>query len=486
MPPRLVHLARRLALPALLLAPCVGRAQASAPPLGPAEPVTVGERRALRTADGATVRLDVRLPASYGRGARRYPVLYVLDPSWNLDHAAATARFLAATSRMPEMLVVGVETDSRGRDFTPTPGGGIADAGGAAAFADRLASSVVPAVDAAYRTAPFRVLVGHSLGGLFAAWSFAERPALFQRAVALDPSLWWDDGAIADLVARRVRARTAPGVLAVAEAAAVEPTRRVAEAASARVRVPRTTVGGESHLSMPLRGLYDALVLAFADYVPGMRRDAELSRADSLAAQYAALSREYGYEVAPPQAAVAELVQRALNRRDGADAVAAAELLVRHYPESDEARRTLERARTAAADLPPIPPPPASTRVGPAADWLVGTWSGLADHEPGQDVRLTARLARDGETLGCTIVAHGVAFDGGDFRQRCAAVVVAGDSVQLWTRNGGGGYMVQLLRRDGDDALAGTQQPRHVPLPPGMTPPDIRVVVRLARSRGDG
>jgi predicted alpha/beta superfamily hydrolase len=465
-----------------LIAAAIGTLLVAQEKLEQPTPVIVGETRTLRTASGGDVRLEVRLPGSYPRGTRRYPVLYVLDPSSNLDHAAASAGFLAANTRMPEMIVVGVDGGNRNRDFTPTPGDGLENAGGGPAFLDRLATSVIPAIDGAYRTVPFRVLAGHSLGGLFAVWAFAERPKVFQRAIALDPSLWWNAGSTADAVAVRLRGRAEPGVLAIAECSRADESDKLLAAGSNRVRVSRQIVEGESHVSMALRGLYGSLSDVFSDYVPAMRRDADLARAEAIESQYRTLSAEYGFEVAPPEGALLEIVQRALIRRDGEDAVRAAILATRFYPDSGRAREALERARNRAASLPAIPRPPASTDLSAAlAARLIGRWSALARYEPGSDIRSTLTFTRQGDALRCTVISHGVAHDGGDFRQSCLAVVVDGDSVELWHQNQGGGYLVWVLTLHPDGSMTGTEEDRYIPRPPGAIKPDIRVSIRATR-----
>ena len=46
---------------------------------------------------------------------------------------------------------------------------------------------------AAYRTAPYRVFVGHSLGGITTIDALYTMPETFNAYVAIDPSLWWDN-----------------------------------------------------------------------------------------------------------------------------------------------------------------------------------------------------------------------------------------------------------------------------------------------------
>jgi predicted alpha/beta superfamily hydrolase len=59
-------------------------------------------------------------------------------------------------------------------------------AGGADSFLRFIREELLPEVDRKYRTAPFRILMGHSLGGLFALHAFSRSPGLetFRRHLA--------------------------------------------------------------------------------------------------------------------------------------------------------------------------------------------------------------------------------------------------------------------------------------------------------------
>ena len=57
---------------------------------------------------------------------------------------------------------------------------------------DFLASELIPHIDSAYPTAPYRVFIGHSLGGLMAVDALVNHPGLFNAHLAIDPSMWWD------------------------------------------------------------------------------------------------------------------------------------------------------------------------------------------------------------------------------------------------------------------------------------------------------
>ena len=52
---------------------------------------------------------------------------------------------------------------------------------------------LIPYIDSHYPTAPYRVLIGHSLGGLMVMNTFLNHTNLFNAYIALDPSMWWDN-----------------------------------------------------------------------------------------------------------------------------------------------------------------------------------------------------------------------------------------------------------------------------------------------------
>jgi predicted alpha/beta superfamily hydrolase len=94
--------------------------------------------------------------------------------------------------QIPEMIVVAITNTDRTRDFTPDKSN---QKQGSAAFLYFLQHELLPEIDKQFRTKPYRVLAGHSLGGLFAVESFLKQ-SVFNAYVAIDPSLWWDNGTL--------------------------------------------------------------------------------------------------------------------------------------------------------------------------------------------------------------------------------------------------------------------------------------------------
>jgi len=145
------------------------------------------------TALGEERTVLVRVPASYAGRDERFPTLYMLDahPPQNAMMAGIVEQ-QAWGGMMPEMIIVGIQNTNRTRDLTPTKTE-RAGSGGGDKFLDFLEKEVIPLVEKNYRTQPFRVFAGHSLGGLFAVYTFVSRPDLFNAYIAASPVLHWDN-----------------------------------------------------------------------------------------------------------------------------------------------------------------------------------------------------------------------------------------------------------------------------------------------------
>ncbi|MFC4348381.1 alpha/beta hydrolase [Kordiimonas lipolytica] len=148
---------------------------------------------------------SVFLPAGYEDNAvRRYPVVYSLDGE-KVRHGAlmaANARMLAALTETPEVILVAVHTHgNRTRDYAPNKG--------AAAFTEYLGVELRAHIDAYFRTSGRNIISGHSYGGLYALYAFAEHPGLFDAHLAFVPSVFHYEP-IVDGVKHRLSLQGAP------------------------------------------------------------------------------------------------------------------------------------------------------------------------------------------------------------------------------------------------------------------------------------
>lgn len=154
-------------------------------------------------------RIYVNIPATYhNEPQRKYPALFTLDADYSFPLAKQTSEHLSDRNHIPEVFVFSIAYDgplnyrlTRTRDYTPTycmdnPGYGPEfqkHSGGGPAFADFLEKELIPYLEKSFRISNQRALVGHSYGGLFAAWMLIARPQVFNGYISLSPSLWYDN-----------------------------------------------------------------------------------------------------------------------------------------------------------------------------------------------------------------------------------------------------------------------------------------------------
>lgn len=144
----------------------------------------------------------VRTPPGYETNSVSYPVLYMTDGDAHMGHTASTIEFLNRNGRISDLIVVGVTNTDRTRDLTPVkstqknPAGELQfpTSGGADNFLKFFETELIPAIEKQYRTQPYRILAGHSLGGLFAIHAMITKSGLFNSYIAVSPSLQWENG----------------------------------------------------------------------------------------------------------------------------------------------------------------------------------------------------------------------------------------------------------------------------------------------------
>ena len=145
----------------------------------------------------------VSLPEGYGESDYSYPVLYFTDANVHFEIMASTVNFLQSSNIIPPIILVGiVNGPNRTRDLTPKvfsekdlahPWFQSVEFGGASKFLTFVEHDLIPYIDKKYRTSKFKVLSGHSFGGLFSFYAYVNKPELFDGIMAISPSLAWDD-----------------------------------------------------------------------------------------------------------------------------------------------------------------------------------------------------------------------------------------------------------------------------------------------------
>ena len=149
--------------------------------------------------------INVLLPKHYSQTDARFPVLYMLDGGLEEDfpHVAASVEKLVESKQIAPLILVGIENTERRRDLT----GATTVAkdreiaprvGGAAEFRAFVRDELMPTIQRQYRCSADRAIIGESLAGLFVVETLLLDPKLFNRYIAFDPSLWWNEHRLLD------------------------------------------------------------------------------------------------------------------------------------------------------------------------------------------------------------------------------------------------------------------------------------------------
>ncbi|MFZ6876133.1 alpha/beta hydrolase-fold protein [Undibacterium sp. Di27W] len=306
-----------------------------------------------------------------GRGPEKsvYPVVYLLDGS---DHFHSMMGLMERLCRgdgypCPEMILVAVTHNNRTRELTPTKAGSVMapekiqeNSGGGEAFSAFLEKELIPYINAKYPVAPYRVMVGHSLGGLAVFQTLLHHTKLFDAYLAIDPSLWWDNA----LTARQMEAAIKDGrltnkslYLAVANTLKnglqFDQARSATDNGSAHIRAMLRVADmldaqpqknfhwkwkyypEENHGSIPVIAEYDALQFLFDFYkIADTERlyDEKVDGALELKQHFEKVSQRLGYQQFPKLSFVNMMGQHFLNEKKLKNAHDFLELNVKNYP----------------------------------------------------------------------------------------------------------------------------------------------------------
>jgi predicted alpha/beta superfamily hydrolase len=326
-----------------------------------------------------TRQLLVYTPPSYRDTTylpREYPVLYLLDGDAHFHSVTGLLQILGTgvngTFAVPEMIVVAIPNTDRMRDMSPThvttgfdgkPSPAYKTTGGMPAFLQFIRTELIPHVDSTYRTMPYRVFVGHSLGGITTIQALYTMPEVFNAYVAIDPSLWWDNSTMLREAKPRL---SAPGLagraLYLAQANTINAAdttsnphfnamlrfNAIAEAHNASgLRYAYRYYPQDDHGSVPLIAEYDALRFIFAGYKASLAQ--ALEHPAYITEHFARVSRELGVRFTPPESMV-DLLAMIQSGQDKDKAVGLYRLNTELHPASPKAWAGLGGALMATGD----------------------------------------------------------------------------------------------------------------------------------------
>lgn len=301
----------------------------------------------------------VRTPPGYQQSKELCPVVYVTDAPENVNEIGSVIDFLVENRRLPPLLVVGIANTDRRRDLTPSQAdvknadgtvtrytGGAADK-----FLDFIQTELMPEIEGRYRTAPYRIFVGHSLGGLLAIHTLSSRPDLFNAYIAVSPSLHWDNGRTLHQAQQFFGAHSELKTTLFFSLANEDATPNAMGEYFEQLR--KTLISGapkglvwesarypdEDHLSTVLRAHYAGLRTVYSDWQVAIDEKTGLLGGSLPAVEqhYRDMSERYGYQIRVPENTLDILGYQLVALKKVDDAIAVFERYVELYPDSPNA-----------------------------------------------------------------------------------------------------------------------------------------------------
>lgn len=307
---------------------------------------------------------------------KQYPVVYLLDGEAHFLSFCGMLEHLSeenSSHSCPDMIVVGIINKHRILDLTHEKDTTNTEPnGGGEHFDSFLQKELIPYVDEHYHPAPFRMLIGHSLAGLFALQTLATSPTLFNAIIAIDPSMGWNEGRTKANIERQIRlnqyTKTAL-FIGVANTMNTEiPIKHIIKDTSKEnlhmqlnlifIEELRKMTGinlrwdynyyeNEDHQSVTIRAMYDGLHFIFRTYpfhAAGRLLDKD-TPADSavkiLQNHYSEVSEALKYKALPPEKLVYSLANQSHQKGQFEKAEALLLLNTHSYPTGVSAYRAL-------------------------------------------------------------------------------------------------------------------------------------------------
>ena len=303
---------------------------------------------------------SVYLPSSYKNNSnKKYIVAYVLDGERSkfLEVSGIAQSMHSAYNlklQIPELIIVSIENTNRTRDFTPTNSLNYLDnenitafksSGKANDFMNFIDKELMPEINKSYRTVSQSMIIGHSMGGLFALHCLLENPKMFSYYLLIDPSWFWDHNYIGkrgkEILSKKtdIKARIFIGL-----ANNLQDDKRhykwgkqfynlLKENKSPDLQVDFKYFADEKHLTVPIPATYYGLRYIFKPYEIDLN---EVTKNPEVLANYNTKTyKELFLEIKPDENFVNTIGYVALYERQIPDvAVSLFEINTKNYPQS--------------------------------------------------------------------------------------------------------------------------------------------------------
>lgn len=306
---------------------------------------------------------------------QHYPVLYLLDGDSHFHSVVGLVQQLSQANGnavLPEMIIVGITNTDRTRDLTPThvindlpamDGNFSRTSGGGQNFIAFMEKELMPHIDSLYPTAPYKVLVGHSFGGLTVMDVLTNHTKLFNACIAIDPSMWYDHERFLTATENKLSekkyngtrlyvgiANTMPKAMNLAQMKKdmTPDTRHIRSIFELDKFLKANTQNGlkyaskyydnDSHVSAPMISEYDGLRFILDYYRINITEKDFADTSDAIVSKYKKhynlVTNEMGYKVSPPELFINYLGQDAIANNHRTKAAALFKKNIENYPNS--------------------------------------------------------------------------------------------------------------------------------------------------------
>ena len=304
---------------------------------------------------------------------QRYPVVYLLDGDAHFYSVVGMIQQLSqgnGNTVCPEMIVVGIPNTDRTRDLTPThidaeppfmDSTFSKTSGGGEKFVSFIEKELMPHIDSLYPTQPYKMLIGHSFGGLTVMNIVTNHTKLFNSYICIDPSMWWDKMNFLRATKKTIAEKNFSGTtlyLGIANTMDMDINKVQSDTSSESkhirsildldkfikgqnqngLRYESKYYSNDDHGSAPLITEYDGLRFIFDKYRIKFSfkdfMDSTVDLTHKFEQHYQEVSKLFGYKVPPPENMISGLGYEFLQQKQYAKAGSFFKMNVENYPES--------------------------------------------------------------------------------------------------------------------------------------------------------
>lgn len=295
--------------------------------------------------------IQISLPLGYNNSENRYPLIIVLDGEAHFQYTAGLVQYMA-TLGYPQMIVAGIPNTVRNRDYTARKIADVPASGGGDNFLKFLETEFLPYIDKNYRTHPYRIIIGHSLTGVFSLYTMLTRPDMFNGFICASPWVISDDNYIVGYAEEKLkglktlnkRLYCTVGSLEQEDLQTTMGAFNEVLAASAPSGLQREykLLEGHDHGSLVPATIFDGLRFIYRDW---QVTDGVMNKGlDAILEHYRKLSETFGYSVTAPEFIMNIAGYNFLRQGKHEDAIAVFKKNTELYPRSPNTYDSLGEA----------------------------------------------------------------------------------------------------------------------------------------------